>query len=62
MMGVIAIPTVLAYVVLDKVDLSGMVITDAQVKLIIAGVIVAVILIVVLSYLISVKIFQKKEF
>lgn len=62
MMGVIAIPTVLAYVVLDKVDLSGMVITDAQVKLIIAGMIVAVILIVVLSYLISVKIFQKKEF
>jgi len=38
------------------------VITDAQVKLIIAGVIVAVILIVLLSYLISVKIFQKKEF
>ena len=62
MMGVIAIPTVLAYVVLDKVDLSSMVFTDAQVKLILAGVIAAVILIVLLSYLISVKIFQKKEF
>ena len=62
MMGVIAIPTVLAYVVLDKVDLSSMVFTDAQVKLILAGVIAAVILIVLLSYLISVKIFRKKEF
>lgn len=62
MMGVIAIPTVLAYVVLDKVDLSSMVFTDAQVKLILAGVIAAVILIVLLSYLISVKIFQRKEF
>lgn len=49
-------------VVLDKIDLSGMVITDMQVKLIIAGVTAAVIVIVVLSYLISVKIFQKKEF
>lgn len=59
MMGVIAIPTVIAYAVLDKVDLATITITDGQAKLIIAGTIVAVIMIAFLSYLLSVKIFQK---
>ena len=59
MMGVIAVPTVIAYAVLDRMDLSTMTIADSQEKLIIAGTIVAVMGIQLLSYLISVRIFKK---
>lgn len=59
MMGGIAIPTVIAYAVLDRVDVSAVTITDGQAKLILVGTIVAVMGIQLLSYLISVKIFMK---
>ena len=62
MMAVIALPTIAVYLLADKVNLGGIVLTDMGIKLLYAAVAVGFILIGWASCFISIKVYSKKEF
>lgn len=62
MMAVIALPTIAVYLLADKVNLGGIVLTDMGIKLLYAAVAVVFILIGWASCFISIKVYSKKEF
>ena len=62
MMAVRALPTIAVYLLADKVNLGGIVLTDMGIKLLYAAVAVGFILIGWASCFISIKVYSKKEF
>ena len=61
MMGVIAVPTILIYLIVDKTDILHLTLTGKQETLLAIGSVGIFVLLMLLSYLISVRIFEKKE-
>lgn len=61
MMGVIAVPTVATYLIADHVDISAIALTKTQESLLIGGCVAGFLLLMLLSYQISVRLFEKKE-
>ena len=62
MMAVVALPTVAIYLLADRVELEGIELTDMGIKLLYAAAVAAFLMMGLLSWAASIKIYSKKEF
>ena len=61
MMAVVALPTVAIYLLADRVELEGIELTDMGIKLLYAAAVAAFLMMGLLSWAASIKIYSKKS-
>lgn len=62
MMAVVALPTVAIYLLADRIELEGIELTDMGIKLLYSAAVAAFLMMGLLSWAVSIKIYSKKEF